>query len=402
MNGAQHTPSPPAGAPFDELDRGKQALVQTVRILIMCLRVLIILLLGWFLCSGMFIVREDEEAMLFRFGKLIPKNGRYVLRSGWYWGFPYPIDRVQRIKARRSVTIETRHFWPYINPAVTDPYKNPPRTLVPGRDGYVVTGDANIIHMIWSVTYRVSDIPKYYLEFYQDPDRPELKEAERRAAARGVEVLIEDLLEQCVLHEAAQWKVDEVLKTSRTIQDKAGPVREDLSSAVRRRLEKRLHDLNVGIEVQQVSVLQPQPPPAALKAFEEVVNAAQEYRRAVDNAQAEATTIEARAQARASEIIAEASQYRDRIVKSVQADAQYFKKILGEYRKSPEILLALYTDALKAVLTGSGDRYVVARRPAGTQEVRLLLGPEPRKRGASSEVSSEEAAAGTSESGAAE
>ncbi|NOY80941.1 MAG: protease modulator HflK [Kiritimatiellaeota bacterium] len=379
------TPHLNGGAPRGDesatKDRGMQSLVRTLGVLFVALRILIILMLVLFVFGGMFSIKEDEQGMLFRFGKLIPKGDREVLPSGWYWGFPYPVDRVERIQAQRSVTVVTKQFWPQRNPALLNPQAPPPSSLIPGIDGYVVTGDANIMHMVWAVTYRVTDAKRYYLLFYQDPDRPELDNIRRRQVARGVKVLIENLLDQSVLHEVAGWPVEDVLVLSRGQLPGASTTmgRESLTMAVQRRLEQKVRELQLGIEVQQVSLIQGQPPSAVRKAFNEVVNAAQEYRTAVDTGKARAEQTVTLAAGRASTIIAEAYQYRDRIVKSAQADAKYFEKILNEYRKTPEVLLALYTEVLQNVLANVGDKFIVHSKTEGSQEIRVLIGPIPRK-----------------------
>ncbi len=361
-------------------DRGMQALVRTLGVLFVALRILIVLMLVVFVFGGMFSIKEDEQGMLFRFGKLIPKGDHDVLPSGWYWGFPYPVDRVEHIQAQRSVTVVTKQFWPRYNPALLDPRAPPPSSLLPGIDGYVVTGDANIMHMVWAVTYRVIDAKKYYLLFYQDPARPELDDVRRRQVARGVKVLIENILDQAVLQEVAGWPVEDVLVLSRgQLPGASAAGRESLTMAVQRRVAQKVRELQLGVEVQQVSLIQAKPPAAVRKAFNEVVNAAQEYRTAVDTGKAHAEQTVTLAEGRASTIKAEAYQYRDRIVKSAQADAKYFQKILNEYRKTPEVLLALYTEVLQNVLGNVGDKFIVHSKTEGSQEIRVLIGPIPRK-----------------------
>ena len=155
----------------DGVDRGLQALVRSLHVMFGVLRVGIVIILVLALAQGMFYVKEHENAMLFRFGKLVSKEGRQVLESGdWYWGFPYPIDDVKRIPAQRSVRILTTQFWPRRDPNVLEGGDALDRELVPGLSGYLLTGDANIMHMLWALAYRVSDAKRYYLDFFHDPE----------------------------------------------------------------------------------------------------------------------------------------------------------------------------------------------------------------------------------------
>ncbi|MBO7534707.1 MAG: hypothetical protein J6T46_12020, partial [Victivallales bacterium] len=68
---------------------GMQSLMRMARIMFLCLRIVIIVILAYLLMSGVFRVDEQNEAMLFRFGalqtRMIENEERAVLTSGrWY------------------------------------------------------------------------------------------------------------------------------------------------------------------------------------------------------------------------------------------------------------------------------------------------------------------------------
>ena len=68
---------------------GMSALVRMVGFFFGGLRVLLVVMLAYLVFGGMFYVEQDKAAMLFRFGKLIQKEGQDVLRSGtWYTRSP--------------------------------------------------------------------------------------------------------------------------------------------------------------------------------------------------------------------------------------------------------------------------------------------------------------------------
>jgi regulator of protease activity HflC (stomatin/prohibitin superfamily) len=208
---------PARNAGTEQLGAGLQSLVRTLQVLFFLLRITIIIIFVWLLFSGVFFVDEQEEAMLFHFGKLTPRvvdpaqGPTYVLTSGrWYWAWPYPIDTVTRIPAYKSVTVKTEgQFWPPINRNATSAAAASIRTesLVPGQGGYLLTHDANIMHAEWSVTYRVSDARKYYLGFYQDP--PVSEKDRDISKQRGIEALIRDLLENAALTETSLWSAED-------------------------------------------------------------------------------------------------------------------------------------------------------------------------------------------------
>jgi membrane protease subunit HflK len=375
----------------EQLGAGLQSLVRTLQVLFFLLRITIIVIFVWLLFSGVFFVDEQEEAMLFHFGKLDsrvvdPAQGpTTVLTSGrWYWAWPYPIDTVTRVPAHKSVNVSTEnHFSPPINTNATDAATAAIKTesLVPGQGGYLLTHDANIIHAQWTVTYRVGDAQKYYLNFYHDP---EVSAKDRDISKqRGIEALIRDLLENAALAETRLWRAEDVIRGSRTVKDAKG---EDVPETLRANVEKRLialvEKLDLGIEVQQVNAKDPQPPLAVGDAFQRVSEASQTQDEVVRNAEAYAERQRRLAEGEARQIEQEAIAYRTRIVESLRADRKYFEAMLQEFRKSPDtVLTTLYTDTISDVLQQVRTKYVIHATDDGSQELRLQIGPAIAKPG---------------------
>ncbi len=376
----------------EQTGAGLTSLVRTLQVLFFLLRVTIIVIFVWLLFSGVFFVDDQEEAMLFHFGKLTsrvvdPEQGpTEILTSGrWYWAWPYPIDTVKRVPARRSVTIRTEgHFWPPINRnaanAATASIRT--QTLVPGQGGYTLTKDANIMHSEWAVTFRVNNARKYYLDFFHDP---QVSARERDITKqRGIEALIRSALANAVLAETRGWSAEEVLRSSRTVRDAQGEeVVESLRANVERRVIDLVGKLDLGIEVQQVNLIDRQPPMATDTAFQRVSEAAQIRDEVVRNAQTYEVQEVRRAQGEAREIIEQATAYRTRIVESLEADRKYFEAILAEFRKNPDTMLtSLYAETIREVLEQVENKYILHTGEAGQQELRLNIGPQrPRPAG---------------------
>ena len=355
----------PNQADAEVASAGVSALVRMVGLFFGGLRILLIGMFLYLVFGGMFYVEQDKAAMLFRFGKLTARDGAEILRSGaWYWALPYPIDRVVKVPAARSVTITTRQFWPQEDPnRIRDANKAAPsgdvQPIQPGTDGYLLTGDANILHMVWTMTYRVTDVKRYFLDFQQDP-----KDAQGRVMIpprqqRGVECIIESALAETVLAEVATRTVEDALFLARgplapgltALLSEGQPSREPLINSVRRRVFTRLEELKVGIEIQQVSMAEIQPPLCTQQAFRDVLAAATDKQAEMDKALAAEKRTVTEAEGHAAQVLADARAYKTRTVESVKASAGYFEKLLTEYRKSPDtVLIALYTDAIREVL----------------------------------------------------
>lgn len=372
---------------------GVQALVRMFHVLFLALRVLIIVIFVWLVFSGVFRVEDGKEALLFRFGRLQSrvidpaKGPTAILTSGhWYWAWPYPVDYVRKVPAQQALSVSTDAiFWPRVNPnqiEAPDPSTVENLPLVPGQDGYMLTGDTNIMHTVWTLTYRVRDAKRYYLAFYDDTEAPAVTDGSR-PVERGNAAIIRNILANAALAEMSTWGVEDVLRSSRTSPSDA-EAKELLTDNVRRRVDEQLARLDMGVEAQLVNLVEIQPPTATLAAFRKVSDAATEQRQLLEGADTYAAQVVPAAEGHAYRIIDEARAYRTRIVESVQADSAYFLTVLAEYRKNPEtMLVALYTDAIRDVLRQVETKYIIRAAPEGRQEIRLQLGPEPPKLGRS-------------------
>ena len=257
--------------------------------------------------------------------------------------------------------------------------------LRPGEGGYLLTGDANIMHMIWAVRYRVDNARKYYLRLFHEPDDSyaEQREKHTHGRTRGAEAIIENILSEAVLAEVATWPVEDVLVLSRA--EGTNRERKSLANGVENRVRNLVdaEGIDLGIRVDEVNLVEVQPPLATQNAFREVVDAAHDYRAAIATAEAYERRVVPEAEGKASTIRADASAYRTRVVESVKAEKAYFETVYAEYEKNPDtMLVALYTDAVRDVLSRVETKYVIHTRGEGRQEVRLRLGPERPKPGA--------------------
>ena len=372
----------PQAAPEQEqhIDGGMQALVRMLRILFQGLRILIILIFVYLIFSGMFRVDDQNEAMLFRFGKLQkrvldPEKGETpILTSGrWYWAWPYPIDWVKEIPAQKSVTVSTENvFMPWMPPNMAGQQPPANNFMRPGADGYLLTGDTNIIHAKWDVNYRVINSEKYYLNFYDDADS-----APGKKGQSGTEAIIRNLLSNAAIMETANWKVEDMLRTTRTLPD--GKI-ENIKEKVQARLAKMLEEVDLGVQIQSVNLVDLRQPIAVQDAFRKVNEAAEAGRAETLKARSYAESVELAAQGTAYRILDDARSYRTRIVETIKADSSYFQTVLSEYEKNKTMLTTLYTEAIHTMLSKAQNKYIISGKPNVEQELRLRIGEVPEEK----------------------
>ncbi len=351
---------------------GIDALTRSLHVAFILLSCLIAFLIIWyFTFGGYYEVKPQENVIVERFGKVVAKQD-----AGYYWSFPYPVSKIIRIPVSKQ-TLTLSSFWHKSDIKAIkgegQPQAGP--TLSAGKDGYLITGDANIIHNEWELVYSITDPLKYYLKCLcpAEPSRMDSTMfnplTRKPIGTRGPRTLIQSLLENAVIKVTATQQVDSALYKKSS----------DYMAEVRRVFEKDIIDWDIGIKVENLNLKSNTAPLNTVSAFQEVIDAELQSATEKENAKAYAVTVEGEADSEASRIIADAMVYKTQIVADIEAEQVYFKKILEEYRKNPSsVLIALYSDTISSLLENVKEKYVIPEDGSGTHEVRIMLNPEPR------------------------
>ena len=223
--------------------------------------------------------------------------------------------------------------------------------------------------------YRVSDPIKYYTECMGPVDprdndpviiHPETGE---KIGIRGPNAILQALFENAIIEATAKETVDFALKSPR--------YRKTVEETVKTAILKA----DIGVTVSEVWLDGRTPPMAAQHAFRAVFDAKNDSFSARNKAKSYAIKMRNLAESESVGLIADAQAYRTRVVASIKADTTYFKAMLKEYRKNPDIVLvSRYTDVLGDVLTLADDKFIIRTNENGKQEIRILLNREPPKK----------------------
>ncbi len=254
----------------------------------------VVLVLLW-LASGIYVVDEQERAVVLRFGQHVGTTS-----PGLNWHLPWPIDEVEIVNVTgvRSVREEAT----------------------------MLTNDENIIDVELSVQYRVSNVEEYVFQI-AEPDLT-LKQA-TKAAVREV---------------VGQSKMDFILTDGR----------EEVADETKRLLQERLDEYKAGLTVTEVNLQQAQPPEPVQASFADAIKAREDQQRLKNEAEAYANDRLPRARGAAARQIAEATGYREQVVAKADGDAARFDQLLTEYHKSQKVTKdRLYLDMMQSVLGGS-------------------------------------------------
>jgi modulator of FtsH protease HflK len=347
--------APPAPVPLMPDDAGSRALSDALRSSFFIVKILMVLLVLFFLASGMFTVGPQERVVLLRFGKPVGTGENALLGPGFHWAFPAPIDEKVRIPFSQVQVANSTVGWYATTPEMEAARNEPPPrpTLNPAIDSYVLTADANIIHVRATLRYRIVDPLQYIFAFRSAPD------------------LITNALNNAIFFASAQFSVDDALTRNVTAFN------ERIASRVTRIAEEQ----KLGIAVEQVSLASAIPPRQLAERFRAVLDASVRRDKGLNEARAFANEAVSRAKGEAATRIAVAQSDRSRLVEVVAAEAKSFSDVLPQYRDNPELFMRLrQAAAVQRVLTNAQERiYVPARADGKTREMRISLGPEPAK-----------------------
>jgi membrane protease subunit HflK len=325
------------------------ALAATIKLL----RWLLVGLVVVYLCSGITRVAPNEDALVYRLGRL----QREVHPPGLCFALPPPIDRVVKIPTRTQHELFL-NAWapdeaaataaaaaPAASAAPTTPQlpaallavlpaanvglaaSTPPpgKGLHPAFDGYSLTGDANVVQARLTVRYRISDPFAY---------------------ASSVEPNARTPLIDAVMFDAAT----RTLATTR-IDDALGTGLETFRTRVRELAQQRLDALKLGLEVVAFEVNAITPPAATASAFADVTSAQVEARTTLEQARTYRAQTMPRAESDAFRARQQATADARELATRARGEAASFLALLQEHRAAPALVeLRLRAETLEQIL----------------------------------------------------
>ena len=205
-----------------------KALTDALSACLWILKKIMILMVIFFLFSGVFWVEEGTIAFQMRWGKICQNDGQTViLPGGPYFGFPDPIEK--RIKIPTSIQTLTLNesFW-----NDTTNQNQSENNLVMG----LLTADKNIVHGKWTISFSVglnlkeSNNHKNALLFFKNVGSIE--------KARDIVKLV---AERAIVHTTAQTTVDEFIRGKEKIH------------IIKEKMQSLLIQMETGLNIHSVS-----------------------------------------------------------------------------------------------------------------------------------------------------
>lgn len=286
---------------------------------------LAVAVVAWIGLTGVRTVPQNETGVVLTFGRysrLAPPGIRVTL--------PWPLERMERV-----VTGEIRTM------SVGFRLANRVRSIPPSPEEVQwLTGDTNIVEIQTEVQYLVVDPVKYLFGVADIGDRPR-------------DFVIRKLAESALTEIVARMKVDDVLSSGKAL----------LSEEGRREIQAAADAVDLGIQVHSVNIVQADPPPEVISAFNDVSSAVADKQRQLSEADGYAKNLLPAARAEANRMLEEAEIYRSDVVEAAKGDAKSFELLLAKVAAAPEVSKRrLWLEALEEVL-GRPKKVVYPRRP---------------------------------------
>ncbi len=258
--------------------------------------------------TGYYALDPGKAAVILRFGEL----RTVVAQPGPKLHLPPPIESHYIVDVEEILREE------FGAPASAG--ADPPTEL---GEAAIQTKDNNIVHLEFAVQYRIIDA--FDARFRVAEPREMLRDA-AQAAVREV---------------VGRTGIDAVIAEGK----------DAVVSESRELLQRFLDEYEAGIEVTRVQLLEVQPPGPVSDAFDDVIAAAQDRDRKVQEARGYENEVLPQARGQAREMLSKAAAYKETTVAEARGETVRFLAVLAEYRKAPEVTRQrLYIETMEEVL----------------------------------------------------
>lgn len=283
------------------------------------LSLLVLLGTSIWLGSGIYRVQETETAIVLRFGKLLSKE---PIGPGLHYRLPYPIEEeiVKNVTENRIMD-STKQI--AINTMSETGLKSDP-TLV-------LTGDENILHVSYTVTWKINDVPEYVYTTQQPED------------------IVLSATESVIREVVGQSSALDILTDQRAI----------VSTKATELLQKILAEYKMGVEIIRVELQKVEPPKEIIEAFNDMQASLTDGDGLRIKADAYRSEVVPKARGEAAKILQEAEGYSQEVIAKSQGDAERFKKIFREYLENKSVVSRrLYLDAMDTILAKTKKKVI--------------------------------------------
>ena len=283
-------------------------------------------ILVWLL-SGIYIVENNENAVVMRFGKYIETTV-----PGPHWHLPYPIETVEirGVTDKKLTQIGTS--------SQDSRYSRGSSSSDRLGPSLMLTQDENIVDVRFNVVWQIKNLPNYLFK---------IKDHENTVAA-----VSESVMRELV----GKNRIVPIITNAR------GQLQEDAKVAIQATLDK----YEAGVLVLEVQIQESEAPAEVKEAFLDVQRAEADGQRFRNAATKYKNEVIPKAQGKAEKLIQEAEGYRATKVAGAEGEAARFLSVYEEYRLAKDVTKKrIYLETMEQILADMDKIILDAGKGAG-------------------------------------
>lgn len=411
------SPLPPEGNDRNEppLDEASLSISNALQTSFLALKFVLLGLVVIYLGSGYFTLQAGQKAVVVQFGQIQGTGSAEgpVLAEGAHWSWPWPVSEKIVEDTEKTRTLSLDSFWFFLDPQLRGltidqilAKASPPEKLHPGIDGYLLTGEQEIVHLKCEVRYKIDDMVKYVTNVNDDP-REVSRPMEPPLIIPGHIYLLQTIAEWAASQTVAQMPTDEVVRGDDGL----------LRGQMKMLMQRRLDELDSGLGIIDVLINWRSVPLQVRPGYLAVVQAENKKAEAIANARRDATQklneaagptheqlgiamreyetartlgnseqadvrmreimqLLERAGGRVAHAVESAKAEASRRNQQIQAEVNRFRKAYPQYIRNPAVFMAQYwADTKQQILASPMVERIYL--PRGSKEIRLNLGHNP-------------------------
>lgn len=271
--------------------------------------------------TAVYPVPADSVSVVLRFGKYARTQN-----PGLNFKWPLGIESKILVPTRRQLKME----FGFGTAGNTNDWQYNTNEFEAEKD--MVTGDRNAVLVLWIIQYKLTNEQHYLFN------------------VRNPEATLRDATESVMRQVVGDRAVEDVITTGR----------QGIAVEALEKLQALIDSYEMGITIDQVQLIEVDPPSAVQGSFNEVNQAEQERDRAQNEAYTKRNEVIPQAEGDADKAISEAQGYALQRVNEADGDAARFKALFSEYQKAPEVTKRrIYLETISEVLPTVGKKVII-------------------------------------------
>ena len=296
---------------------------------------MVVAALAIILLTGIYKVDSSEVAVVLRFGALTGATQKEQIKQpGLHVSLPSFIDEVVKVPVERVQELSVGSLYgsgALLGKAIQS-------------NGYVMTGDSNIVRMNIAVKYKISDPIAYALR------------------VNDISAALQGIVSGEMTALVSGTTVDDVLTTEKST----------LTSRTKKNAQAVADRVGLGVTFTNIELTEITPPSEAVEAFNNATTASVRKETLIQQAKDYEESTLPGAQAQAQQLIADANTAQADAVARATATSAQFNALYSQYKQNPSVVYdGVFRARVSEVLKQSGATIVVPDAKGGS--TRLIL-----------------------------